>query len=100
MLYLHIPITFNQTATCCNVSGKFTTYMRPDGICHTSVSYMAEITLADAQVNSKDVARVSNGSKPPILVDIRQIASISKEARDHFSMKGREAGVSAIGLVI
>lgn len=81
-------------------AGKFKTYMRADGICHSIVESGAEITLRDAEENSRTVKAVSQGNKPPILVDIREILSITKEARDHFSMKGREPGVSAIALHI
>lgn len=82
------------------MSQKFNTYLRADGICHSIVLPGSEITLPDAQENSVKVAQVSNGTKPPILVDIREIATITKEARDHFAMKGRESGVTAIALHI
>ena len=74
--------------------------MRPDGICHSIVANGSEITLPDAEKNSQLVAAISKGIKPPILVDIREISSITKEARDHFAMKERESGVSAIALHI
>jgi hypothetical protein len=74
--------------------------MRADGICHSIVEHGAEITLPDAEENTRLVASITQGNKPPILVDIRDILSITKEARDHFSMKNREPGVIAIALLI
>ena len=38
--------------------------------------------------------------KYPILVNLKEIKSISKEARDHFSMQNRTPGITAIGLLI
>jgi hypothetical protein len=82
------------------MSKVFNTILREDGICYSKVAAGAIVEIEDAKYNTQMVKTVSNGKKPPILIDIREIISITKEARDHFSMRNREAGVTAIGLLI
>ena len=71
-----------------------------DGICYTKVKTGSIINLDDAIENTKIVAELSGKMIHPMLVDLRTINSIDKEARDHFSMKNRKAGVSAIAMLI
>lgn len=80
--------------------GIFDTQMLPEGICLTRVAKGVDVGLEEARWNTQKVIELSGSSCPPLLVDIRFIRSISKEARDHFSMKGRTANVSAIALLI
>lgn len=70
------------------------------GICHTCVKPNAIIELNDAQQNSDAVRQLSNGLRYPLLVNLKEIYYISKEARDHFSMQGRNPGISAIAMLI
>jgi len=77
----------------------FTTWME-DGICRTVVKSNAVIELHHAQENTDTVVTLSNNSQPPILVDIRKIKSINKEARDHFAMRDRKPRVCAIAMLI
>jgi hypothetical protein len=56
--------------------------------------------LEDALENTKSVLKVSNGIKYPMMVDTREIRSISKEARDHFSMRNRNGNVNSIAVLI
>ena len=81
-------------------SSIFTTTLDPRGFVHTLVSPGSEIQLQDAKENTARVIEVSGGSNYPILVDLREIKSISKEARDHFSMRGRKPNVTAIAMVV
>lgn len=81
------------------VTRVFTTWLQ-DGVCRTKVKQAAIIELSDAIENSKTVTELSAGEIYPLLVDLREINSIAKEARDHFSMKGRKPGVLAIAMLV
>ena len=78
---------------------SFNTILR-DGVIETQVVKNAVVELNDALENTEKVVELSEGILRPILVDMREIKSISKEARDHFSMKGRKPNVSAVALVV
>jgi hypothetical protein len=78
----------------------FTTSLDPRGFVFTRVRSGAQIQLQDAKDNTAKVIEVSGGSNYPILVDLREIKSISKEARDHFSMRGRKPNVTAIAMLV
>lgn len=78
----------------------FITWMDENDTCITVVKPNAIIQLEDAIENSDAVKKLSDGKTYPLLVNLKEIKSISKEARDHFSMRGREPGVSAIGMLI
>ncbi len=79
---------------------KFHTWMGSDGIARTMVKPGAEIFLQDAQENTAAVETFFNGEKFPLLVDIREIKSISAEAREHFSLRGRESVVTAYAMML
>ena len=78
----------------------FTSWLGNDGICYTVVKPNVTVDLQDAIENSCSVKEISEDTIYPILVNLKQIKSISKEARDHFSMKNRTPGVSAIAMLI
>ncbi len=78
----------------------FYTSLEKDGYILTKVKPDSEILLQDAKDNTAAVIKVSGDSNFPILVDLRQIKSISKEARDHFSMRGRKPHVTAIAMLV
>ncbi len=78
----------------------FTTWLGDNDVCYTVVKQNAVVELPDAIENSDSVAKLSEGKIYPMLVNLKEIKSISKEARDHFSMQNRPPGVSAIGLLI
>ena len=80
--------------------GKFHTWMESDGIARTVVRQGAEIFLQDAQENTAAVEAFYNGKKFPLLVDIRNIKSISDQAREHFTLQGRESVVNAYAMVL
>lgn len=74
--------------------------MGSDGIARTKVKSGAEIFLKDAKENTAVIETFYNGKKFPLLVDIRNIKSISPEAREHFTLKGRESVVKAFALIL
>lgn len=78
----------------------FDTFIIEGNICVTIVKKDSEINLDDALENTKAVLKVSDGTKYPMLVDTREIRSISKEARDHFSMRNRNGNVNSIAILI
>ena len=77
----------------------FHTWLEND-ICYTKVKHGSVVDLDDAIENTLTVTGLSNKNIYPLLVDIREINSLTKEARDHFSMHDREAGVTAIAMLI
>ena len=83
-----------------NELGKFHTWMESDGIARTVVKPNAEVLLQDAEQNTATVATFFNGKKFPLLVDIRNIKSISPDAREHFTLKGRESVVNAFAILM
>lgn len=78
----------------------FNTTLDPRGFIVSRVSPLAEVELEHAKRNTGRVHELSGDQVYPILVDIRKIRSISKEARDHFSMRGRKPGVVAIAMLV
>lgn len=80
---------------------SYYTWMGEDGIARTKVKPNAEVTLEQARENSIAVNALSKGGRTfPLLVDSRAIKSISKEARDFFSMNNRESNVVAFAIII
>mgnify|MGYP001608965046 CR=1 FL=1 len=79
---------------------SFIIYLGDDQICRSIVKKNAEVKIEEAQKVTEIVQLFLSGEKLPILVDIRNIKSITKEAREHFTMKNREPSVSAIGLLV
>jgi hypothetical protein len=78
----------------------FETTLDPRGFIISCVAPLAEIELEHAKENTTKVHEISGDVVYPILVDMRKIRSISKEARDHFAMKDRKPGVVAIAMVV
>ena len=79
---------------------KFHTWMEKDGVARTVVKPDADILLQDAEENTAAVRAFYTGTKFPLLVDMRDIKSISPEAREHFTLKGRESVVNAFAMLI
>lgn len=80
-------------------SNEFSTWML-NNIIYTEVKPNAIIDLQAAQKNSEMVKKLSQGKKYPLLVDLNNIKSITKEARDHFAMKNREPLINSLAMVI
>lgn len=77
----------------------FQTYIK-DGICYTTVKPGVVVDVEDAKENTLVVRSLSGDNIFPILVDLRLINHITKEARDHFSMRERKPGVNAIAMLV
>lgn len=78
----------------------FKTSFREEGFLYTWVKPGSEINADDARQNTEAVLELSEGRNYPILVDLREIKSISKDARDHFAMRGRKPNVTAIAMLV
>lgn len=70
------------------------------GFVRTHVKPGSFIELEHAIENSGFVKQLSGSTIHPMLVDIRNLEGISKEARDHYSMRNREPGVKSIAILI
>lgn len=79
---------------------KFYTWMGDDGIARTVVKQQADISLEDAQENTKAIEMLYEGEKFPLLIDTRQVKYISKEARDHFSIGDRATVLNSFALLV
>ena len=73
--------------------------MGSDGICRSKVKPGAEIQIEDAKKNSVLVNSFVNPKKYPIIIDTTKIKSISKEARDYYSIRDRDSKVNAIAII-
>lgn len=82
-----------------NVTGYWT-WMGEDGIARTKVKPEIDITLNHALENTVAVTSLFKDKKFPILIDSRGIKSMSREAREHFSTRGRDSKTNAFGIVI
>jgi len=80
-------------------SNEFKTWLS-DNIIYTEVKLNAIIDLDAAKNNTEMVRKLSGEKKYPLLVDLNNIKSITKEARDHFAMKGREPLINSLAMVI
>ena len=80
-------------------SKEFKTWLS-DNIIYTEVKLNAIIDVEAARENTRMVRQLSGEKKYPLLVDLNNIKSITKEAREHFSMKGREPYINSLAMVI
>lgn len=79
----------------------FFTWLGDDGIVRSKVKANMDVNAMHAIENSKAVNALSeNGAKFPLIVDIRDLKSISHEARKVFSMQNRESNVTSFALII
>ncbi len=76
------------------------TWMGADGIARTKVKPQAEVTIKESLENSKAVNGLQSDKKFPLLIDARQIKSISKEARDNFSIRNRDTNITSFAVII
>lgn len=80
-------------------SKEFKTWLTGN-IIYTEVKLNAVIDLEAAKNNTEMVRKLSGEKKYPLLVDLNNIKSITKEAREHFSMKGRDSYINSLAMVI
>ena len=76
------------------------TWMGTDGIARTKVKQQAEVTLKESLENSAAVNNLYVNKKFPLLIDSRPIKSITKEARDNFSIKNRSTNINSFAIII
>lgn len=81
-------------------TSKFYTWIDDNGVAKTVVKKMAEIDLEDAIENSIVVNALAKDKKYPLIVDLRELKTMSKDARKHFAIKDRETNVVAIALLV
>jgi len=75
------------------------TWMGKDGIVRTKVKPGSEVLLEDAIENSNCVNGLTQ-DKFTLIVDARGVKSITKEAREHFSVKGRSSRCLSIAIIV
>ncbi len=78
----------------------FYTWMGDDGICRTAAKEKAVINLNDAQENSDAVNGFFREKKFPLLIDARNVKSMSIEARKHFSTNGRTTKINSFAVMV
>jgi hypothetical protein len=75
-------------------------HLREDGIIQSDTFPNAEISLGDAIDNTSAGKQISEGIKRPVLVNLGQVKSLSREARIYFGSDEVEKTSSAIALVV
>lgn len=80
-------------------TSAYWTWLGEDGIARTQVKKGSEVQLDDAIENSRAVNSL-DAAKYPLLIDARGIKSITKEAREYFSVNDRETKVTAMAILI
>lgn len=78
----------------------FHTWMGEDGIVRTKIKPGSEVSVEYARENSTAVNSLFKGKKFPLLIDSRGIKSMTKEARNQFTTKGRETHTNAFAIII
>ncbi|MCD6067445.1 MAG: hypothetical protein K0S33_2271 [Bacteroidetes bacterium] len=78
----------------------FHSWIREDGVACTKVKAGSEVTVELARENSNAVNSLLQTKKRPLLVDARGIKSMTRDARNQFSTKGRETQTLAFGILI
>jgi hypothetical protein len=76
------------------------TWMGEDGIARTKVKPDIRINLKHALENTIIVTSFYVDKKFPILIDSRDIKSMDREARQHFSTRGRDTKTNAFGIIV
>jgi hypothetical protein len=78
----------------------FFTWLGNDGICRTVAKPMAEIDLEAAKENTAAVFTFFSDRKFPLLVDARDVKSMTREARQHLSINGRETLITSFAILV
>jgi hypothetical protein len=76
------------------------TWMGSDGIVRTKVKPNFDVTLTHAMENSDAVNSFRKEKKYPLLIDARDIHSITREAREFFTTRGRDTGINCMAVII
>ncbi len=78
----------------------FYTWKGEDGIVRTKVKPGADVTVQFAKENSDAVNALYVDRKFPLLIDSRGIRSMTRDARNQFTTKGRETNTMAFAIII
>ena len=89
-----------MTATDETVTRTVRIWIGDDGIVRMVDLPGAEEVLEDAVENLATIRNVSENKKPPIMIDIRELKSITREARKYYASEETAKFGKAIGLVI
>ena len=79
---------------------SFWTWKDDNGVVRTRVKPGAEIDLEQAKENTDAVNTFYEGIKFPLLVDTREIRSITRDARQHFTTNDSESSINSLALLI
>ena len=75
-------------------------WLGEDGILYIECLPSVEYNLATAKCSTDTLRQVAGGKKRPVLIDIRKIKSVSREAREHFTSDYVREIASAIALLV
>ncbi|MBF0289330.1 MAG: hypothetical protein HQM14_16045 [SAR324 cluster bacterium] len=73
-------------------------WTRDDGITVLSILPDAAVMLEDAEEVCQEVVKINQGEPRPLLVDMRQIGSITSEAKARYTKE--QASISAMALLV
>ncbi len=90
---MNIPVNAREL-TC------FYTWKGEDGIVRTKIKKGSEVSIHAAKENSEAVNALFTGKKFPLMIDARGIKSMTREARNQFTTKGRETNTNAFAIII
>ena len=77
-----------------------TIYADPYGIIHVCFEPGAEATLADAQESVRAALPLLAGARRPLLVDMRQLKSLDREARNYYGSPESMDNTTAVALLV
>lgn len=78
----------------------FYTWKGEDGIVRTKVKPGSDVSVENARENSNAVNALYTDRKFPLLIDSRGIRSMTRDARNQFTTKGRETNTMAFAIII
>ncbi len=78
----------------------FRTWRSPEGIIYTEAKAGVDIVLNFAIENSLVVNELCRGRKRPLLIDLKNLKSITPQARSYFSARDRETDINAFAFII
>jgi len=78
----------------------FTTWRTHEGYIRTAAKPGVDIVLNFAIENSLIVNELCRGRKRPLLIDLKNLKSITPQARSYFSARDRESDISAFAFLI
>ena len=71
-----------------------------DGITRNEIVLGSEITLAEAKLAIQSIIKITKGEKKPVLVDTRQIKSMTHKSRQYLAGQETADALRAVALLI